>query len=55
MTDRNDESKPAKQPYQKPRLQSFGLVRELTQSGSVANQEQSAQCNPNANSLGTLC
>jgi hypothetical protein len=55
MTDQKTEYQQLKQPYEKPRLNSFGLVRELTQAGSVANQEQAAQCNPNANSFGTLC
>jgi hypothetical protein len=52
MTDRIKQPNQSKQAYQKPRVQFFGLVRQLTQAGSVANPEQSENCNPNANSLG---
>jgi hypothetical protein len=55
MTDQNKASKPHKQAYQKPRMQFFGYVRQLTQAGSVANEEHAVECNPNANSFGVDC
>jgi hypothetical protein len=41
----------AKQKYQKPMLTHFGLVRELSQSGSGISSEGAAddKCNPNPN------
>ena len=55
MTGRINQHKHPKKPYQKPRIQFFGFVRQLTQSGSITHQEQSGNCNPQANSFGTGC
>jgi hypothetical protein len=56
MTDRNKQANQSKLAYQKPRVQFYGFVRQLTQAGSVAQEEQkNPDCNPKANSFGLNC
>jgi len=55
MTDQKKASKPRKQAYQKPQMQFFGYIRQLTQSGSATNEEQGQKCVPNSNSFGLNC